>query len=69
LIDARQLELHTLDIHRPSIVPCNNNFYSCHLAGTKEYETRKQVSDPVTGGVGAIFWTITHWYAGIAQIF
>ncbi|KZT36345.1 UDP-Glycosyltransferase/glycogen phosphorylase [Sistotremastrum suecicum HHB10207 ss-3] len=35
----------------------------------KEYETRKKVSDPVTGGASAIFWTITHYYAGIAQIF
>ncbi|KAJ7932676.1 glycosyltransferase family 1 protein [Mycena leptocephala] len=36
---------------------------------SKEYDTRKQVSDPITGGAGAIYWTVTHWYAGIAQIF
>ncbi|KAJ6630253.1 glycosyltransferase family 1 protein [Mycena sp. CBHHK59/15] len=36
---------------------------------TKEYDTRKQVSDPVTGGASAIYWTVTHYYAGIAQIF
>ncbi|KAF5386949.1 hypothetical protein D9615_002027 [Tricholomella constricta] len=29
----------------------------------------RQVSDPVTGGASAIFWTITHYYAGIAEIF
>lgn len=37
--------------------------------GTKEYDTRKKVTDPVTGGASAIFWTITHYYAGIAEIF
>jgi len=52
LIDAKQLDLSSLDPHR-----------------TKEYETRKQVSDPVTGGASAIYWTVTHWYGGIAQIF
>ncbi|KAG8929704.1 hypothetical protein FRC02_005216 [Tulasnella sp. 418] len=36
---------------------------------TKEWDTRKKTSDPITGGVGGIFWTITHYYAGIAQIF
>ncbi|KAF8894838.1 glycosyltransferase family 1 protein [Infundibulicybe gibba] len=36
---------------------------------TKEYDSLKKVSDPVTGGANAIFWTITHYYAGIAQIF
>ncbi|KAF7298465.1 Glycosyltransferase family 1 protein [Mycena kentingensis (nom. inval.)] len=35
----------------------------------KEYDTRKEVSNPVTGGASAIFWTVTHYYAGIAQIF
>lgn len=29
----------------------------------------KEITDPVTGGVSAIFWTVTHWYGGIAQIF
>jgi hypothetical protein len=37
--------------------------------GTKEYDTRKEVSNPVTGGASAIYWTVTHWYGGIAQIF
>ncbi|EIW85621.1 glycosyltransferase family 1 protein [Coniophora puteana RWD-64-598 SS2] len=36
---------------------------------TKEYETRKDISDPITGGGSAIFWTVTNWYTGIAQIF
>jgi sterol 3beta-glucosyltransferase len=39
------------------------------LSGPKEYETRKNVTDPVTGGGSAIFWTVTNYYAGIAQIF
>ncbi|KAJ7778801.1 UDP-Glycosyltransferase/glycogen phosphorylase [Mycena maculata] len=52
LIDAKLLEVASLDLHR-----------------TKEYDTRKQVSDPVTGGASAIYWTVTHWYAGIARIF
>ena len=37
--------------------------------GMKEYDIHKEVSDPVTGWTGAIFWTIMHYYAGIAQIF
>ncbi|KAJ7700822.1 glycosyltransferase family 1 protein [Mycena rosella] len=52
LVDAKLLEMSSLDQHR-----------------TKEYDTRKQVSDPVTGGASAIYWTVTHYYAGIAQIF
>ncbi|KAG8889576.1 hypothetical protein FRB99_003972, partial [Tulasnella sp. 403] len=35
----------------------------------KEYDTKKQASDPVTGGVSATFWTVTHFYGSIAQIF
>ncbi|KAK4687648.1 hypothetical protein P7C73_g2470, partial [Tremellales sp. Uapishka_1] len=35
----------------------------------KEYDTRRHVSDPLTGGGAAIFSTITNYYAGIAQIF
>jgi len=27
------------------------------------------VPDPVTGGASAIYWTVTNWYGGIAQIF
>ncbi|KAK0458622.1 UDP-Glycosyltransferase/glycogen phosphorylase [Desarmillaria tabescens] len=36
---------------------------------SKEYNIRKGVSDPVTGGSSAIFWTVTHYYDGIAKIF
>ncbi|TFK31981.1 glycosyltransferase family 1 protein [Crucibulum laeve] len=36
---------------------------------SKEYNSRQKVTDPATGGASAIFWTITHYYAGIAQIF
>ncbi|KAG5634498.1 hypothetical protein H0H81_001741 [Sphagnurus paluster] len=39
------------------------------LHRSKDYDTQKQISDPVTGGAGAIFWTITHYYASIAEIF
>ncbi|KZO92404.1 glycosyltransferase family 1 protein [Calocera viscosa TUFC12733] len=35
----------------------------------REYSTRKTAKDPITGGATAIFWTVTHYYAGIAQIF
>lgn len=52
LVDARKLDLGTLDVHR-----------------SKEYNTRKKISDPVSGGSTAIFWTVTNYYAGIAQIF
>ncbi|KAK0227822.1 UDP-Glycosyltransferase/glycogen phosphorylase [Armillaria fumosa] len=36
---------------------------------SKEYNLRKGVSDPLTGGSSAIFWTVTHYYGGIAKIF
>ncbi|KAG8896572.1 hypothetical protein FRB99_008829 [Tulasnella sp. 403] len=35
----------------------------------KEYDTKKQASDPVTDGASATFWTGTHFHNGIAQIF
>ncbi|KAJ3889776.1 glycosyltransferase family 1 protein [Lentinula edodes] len=35
----------------------------------KEYETHKPPSDPLTGGASAIFWTVTHYYGGIAELF
>jgi sterol 3beta-glucosyltransferase len=37
--------------------------------GPKEYDTKKYVSDPITGGGSAIFWTVTNYYGGIAKIF
>ncbi|KAF5392333.1 hypothetical protein D9757_001426 [Collybiopsis confluens] len=52
LIDAKLLQLQSLDLHRP-----------------KEYETYKPPSDPLTGGASAIFWTVTHYYGGIAELF
>ncbi|PBK62939.1 glycosyltransferase family 1 protein [Armillaria solidipes] len=52
LIDARELDMGSLDTHR-----------------SKEYNLRRGVSDPLTGGSSAIFWTVTHYYAGIAKIF
>ncbi|WVN90029.1 uncharacterized protein L203_105261 [Cryptococcus depauperatus CBS 7841] len=36
---------------------------------SKEYDSRRTISDPVTGGASAIFSTITNYYSGIAQIF
>ncbi|KAG8726115.1 hypothetical protein FRC12_023691, partial [Ceratobasidium sp. 428] len=36
---------------------------------TKEYDTHKQATDPITGGAIEIMRTVTHYYAGIAQIF
>ncbi|KAG9102858.1 hypothetical protein FRC06_000972 [Ceratobasidium sp. 370] len=36
---------------------------------TKEYDTHKQATDPITGGSIEIMRTVTHYYAGIAQIF
>ncbi|QRW00852.1 glycosyltransferase family 1 protein [Ceratobasidium sp. AG-Ba] len=36
---------------------------------TKEYDTHKRATDPITGGAIEIMRTVTHWYAGIVQIF
>ncbi|KAG6831242.1 hypothetical protein H0H87_005808 [Tephrocybe sp. NHM501043] len=36
---------------------------------TKDYDSGKPVADPISGGAGAIFWTITHYYASIGEIF
>ncbi|KAK0441415.1 UDP-Glycosyltransferase/glycogen phosphorylase [Armillaria borealis] len=52
LVDARELDIGRLDLHR-----------------SKEYNLRKGVSDPITGGSSAVFWTITHSCAGVAKIF
>ncbi|WWC91963.1 uncharacterized protein L201_006916 [Kwoniella dendrophila CBS 6074] len=35
----------------------------------KEYDSKRKVLDPISGGATAIFGTITGYYAGIAQIF
>ncbi|CAK5279180.1 unnamed protein product [Mycena citricolor] len=39
------------------------------LHRSKEYDSVKEITNPVTGGASAIFWTVTNYYAGIAQIF
>ncbi|PBK83146.1 glycosyltransferase family 1 protein [Armillaria gallica] len=52
LVDARELDVGKLDVHR-----------------SKEYNLPKGVSDPITGGSSAVFWTITHSCAGVAKIF
>ncbi|KAB5595196.1 Sterol 3-beta-glucosyltransferase UGT80A2 [Ceratobasidium theobromae] len=36
---------------------------------TKEYDTHKKATDPITGGCIEILRTVTHYYSGIAQIF
>ncbi|KIO22728.1 glycosyltransferase family 1 protein [Tulasnella calospora MUT 4182] len=35
----------------------------------KEFDTRKKIQDPITGGLGALFWTVTHMHIGVAEIF
>ncbi|KAG6918563.1 hypothetical protein DXG01_013362 [Tephrocybe rancida] len=35
----------------------------------KDYNSNKPVTDPISGGAGAIFWTITNYYASITEIF
>ncbi|KAG9051113.1 hypothetical protein FS837_011959 [Tulasnella sp. UAMH 9824] len=35
----------------------------------KEFDTRKKIQDPITGGLGALFWTLTHLNMGVAEIF
>ncbi|KAG8954760.1 hypothetical protein FRC04_011193 [Tulasnella sp. 424] len=35
----------------------------------KEFDTRKKVQDPIRGGIGALFWTVTHAHIGVAEIF
>ncbi|KAJ8093380.1 hypothetical protein PM082_020237 [Marasmius tenuissimus] len=51
LADAGKLDMATLDLHR-----------------SKEYIlTKKLVTDPVTGGATAIFWSVTHLAEGIVQ--
>ncbi|KAK0185951.1 glycosyltransferase family 1 protein [Armillaria mellea] len=52
LVDAQDLDIGKLDLHR-----------------SKEYDLRKGVSDPITGGSSAVFWTIIHYCAGVAKIF
>lgn len=72
LLDAQKLGPEDLDLHRsssvfPSSSPADIFVIGC--AGPKEYTVLRKISDPLTGGSSAIFWTVTHWYGGIAQIF
>ncbi|KAF9265967.1 glycosyltransferase family 1 protein [Marasmius fiardii PR-910] len=39
------------------------------LHRSKEYETKSIITDPLTGSATSIFWTVTHFYGGILQIF
>lgn len=72
LSDAKLLDIRSLDLHRTFVFLNSPRFPLPMLTpalGSKEYDTRKKVSDPVSGGASAIYWTITHYYASIAQIF
>ncbi|KAL0575377.1 hypothetical protein V5O48_006590 [Marasmius crinis-equi] len=52
LADTAKVDMHTLDLHRP-----------------KEYIlTKKGVTDPISGGATAVFWTVTHVYEGLVQL-
>ncbi|KAH8114206.1 glycosyltransferase family 1 protein [Phellopilus nigrolimitatus] len=35
----------------------------------REFDPKSKVTDPISGGAAAIFWTVTNYYSGIAQIF
>ncbi|KAJ3846924.1 glycosyltransferase family 1 protein [Lentinula lateritia] len=45
------------------------NLKGLDLHRPKEYETHRPPPDPLTGGASAIFWTVTHYYGGIAELF
>ncbi|KAL0566939.1 hypothetical protein V5O48_015053 [Marasmius crinis-equi] len=52
LADTAKIDMHTLDLHRP-----------------KEYIlTKKGVTDPISGGATALFWSLTHVYEGLVQL-
>lgn len=68
LVDAKQLDMKTLDPHRMCSYPGKHRD-SLVFLGPKEYDVRKTITDPISGGMSAIFWTITQHYTGIAQIF
>jgi sterol 3beta-glucosyltransferase len=70
LAEEGKLDLKKLEPHRESAGTARLSVHYLHIhIGPKEYDTRKHVSDPLTGGGAAIFSTITNYYAGIAQIF
>ena len=70
MADAKLLDLNKLDPHR-MLFYCMLGASSVfeQVLGSKEYDTHRKVSDPITGGGSAIFWTVTHYYGGIAKIF
>ncbi|KAK0458621.1 glycosyltransferase family 1 protein [Desarmillaria tabescens] len=45
------------------------NMGSLDAHRSKEYTLDKSVSDPLTGSSTAVFWTVTHFSAGLAKIF
>lgn len=72
LSDARLIELSALDLHRMyrRIFLSEKLITNLpHISGSKEYESRAQSTDPLSGGVVEIFRTIVKYQAGIAQIF
>ncbi|KAH8823201.1 hypothetical protein DL96DRAFT_1616914 [Flagelloscypha sp. PMI_526] len=53
LVNAGKLSFSDLDAHRP-----------------REYEPRGgEATDPISGGANALFWMVTNYTAGIAEIF
>ncbi|KAI5118322.1 hypothetical protein M0805_006605 [Coniferiporia weirii] len=45
------------------------NMNNLDLHRPAEFDPLSKVTDPVSGGAASIFWTVTNYYAGIAQIF
>ena len=68
LIEARELKLESLDLHRSSLLrrPLIGSDFS---SGTKEYESRKKFRDPLTACAGGLFWTILQCEAGLVELF
>ncbi|KAG6852494.1 hypothetical protein C0991_011514 [Blastosporella zonata] len=72
LADMKLLDMDKLDVHSmpPSVFLLQYPPALIHLpTGSKDYDSNKPVSDPISGGADAIFWTITHYYASIVEIF
>lgn len=68
LQDAKKISIKDLDPHRMSI-NSSQILVLISFLGSKEYNVRKEIKEPISGGAVAIFWTITNYYAGIMQIF
>ncbi|KAG8898178.1 hypothetical protein FRC00_003165 [Tulasnella sp. 408] len=72
LVDAKVIKYENLLPHRMSQkieVSMDGNLNGRRSIGPKEFDTRKKIQDPITGGLGALFWTLTHLNMGVAEIF